>query len=226
MNEQDLDLMAVATQAAVEAAQRVLTRAITRPASVASYDGENATALVVVDGDDEATLVDVALGVPLHSNDRVFVQFMPPSGAQVIGMIGLARAVAGRWDSGSALAVASGVLAALPLGTATAETPGEDWTLASGSLGITPAVPGWYWVEARVTFPANATGGRRVSVSKNGAEELVGNYPPSTPEAVILGASGAIYATPGDTIAVTARQNSGTSLSLNTHRLSLAFIGA
>jgi hypothetical protein len=73
-------------------------------------------------------------------------------------------------------------------------------------------VAGTYWVKASVGFVGNATGQRRVRITKNGAVWYQSNANAGTTQIVTVTAQGLIPLDPGDELLVDAWQNSGGDL--------------
>lgn len=119
-----------------------------RPARVESFDTSTGEAVVVVDGDTDASVAQVTTAFPLRAGDRVFVTFVPPHGLLVTGHANGFPVIANEDDTGfaSSLAVDPSwtniktlTLGAAPLGRAyriVAQTAVGVFSLSAGAVDV------------------------------------------------------------------------------------------
>lgn len=181
------------------------------PATVVDPLVNEGLLVVVVDGDTDETAVQNLIGRPVVPDDRVMVQFSPPSGAFAVAQIGDPQQLIARWDAGTVTACTTGSLVALPVGTVTDPSFPLFLVLASA---VAPAVHGWWNITATVEWATSSAGDRFVDLWRTGGtDRVLGQQTrPAAATSSLLTVSGAMHFGSGDYVEVRARQSSGGDL--------------
>lgn len=196
-----------------------------RLATVESFDGANAR--VVLDGDPAAVTIQVAVPGGVWPQQRVVVDFYPPHGALVTGILSGSAIGEAVWRT--TYSVASAVGGSTSPAAWILESPSAlgCWTDAAGVLAC--SLPGWWDLSLHGTFVTGAAGTiRAVRLDITGGAAILGSADAGTGSTVGYG-HGLDAATPvqlaaGNTVTAFARQDSGGPLDV-TLRLRARWVG-
>lgn len=200
-----------------------------RLGTVESFDGARAS--VTLDGDASPVTIQVAVPGGVWPGQRVVVDFYPPHGALISGV--LSGSVIGELIWTSTVTVASNVAGS---------TSPAAWVLGSPVLGVwtdtagvlTCQLDGWWAVGLHGTFATSGAGTvRAIMVQSSGvAVDIAASEqfaaPGGTPTAgfgLALDAGTIVRFAAGDTLTTLARQDSGGNLDVDL-RLHLRWVGS
>lgn len=199
-------------------AQRSVLVPTIRLGTVESFDGYNAG--VTLDGDPSPVTVQNAQGAGVWPGQRVVVEFYPPHGALVIGVLGTAPGTPGEqvWTAAWEVPTSATVAAEVPAWTIATPDGAGGWDDDGGDLVC--VTPGWWDVDFFGTFETDGAGDHRAfGLEHNGVNILNASEQFAAPGGgptigfgLAMTASSPFPFETGDVLTAEGRQNSGDDL--------------
>lgn len=169
--------------------------------------------MVTIDGDSAASPVANATGLTLPVGARVVLDFYPPHGVLITGILGT-TALEQAWVADT-LSVPDSTVASTAFTGWTAQV-GRDWN-SDGTGGLVCVTPGWWSMSMAGGFASNSGGTvRAIGLRSSGsATDLNASSPPAANTSgfgLSMGAEAVEPFTHDDVLTAVARQDSGGAL--------------